>query len=54
MLGYLYRKRFGSKIVSTVRKEGDKVDVGLGFIYIYIYIQHAPLPLVILHAMFTY
>jgi hypothetical protein len=28
MLGYLYRKRFGSKIASTKRKEGDRVGAG--------------------------
>jgi len=30
MLGYLYRKRFGSKRASANRKEGDRVGAGLG------------------------
>jgi hypothetical protein len=29
MLGYLYGKRFGLKIASANRKEGDRVGVGL-------------------------
>jgi len=28
MLGYLYRKRFGSKIAWADRKEGDRVRAG--------------------------